>query len=62
MLVTASVGKKQEQRKTLSLVLTLVGLLNDLNSVCDQIFISPTIPTIDEVFSRLLHLDASAFT
>lgn len=40
------------------LVLTLVGLPNDVNSVCDQIMASPTVPTINELFYRLLHLEA----
>ena len=57
MPVTTDV-KKQEHRQTLLLVLTLAGLPPDNDSVRDQILASPTIPTIDELFSGLLRLAA----
>ena len=40
------------------LVLTLAGLPTDHNSVREQILASPTVPSIDELFSRLLRLAA----
>ena len=42
----------------MSLVLTLAGHPTDHNSVRDQILASPTVPSIDELFSRLLRLAA----
>ncbi|XP_070014030.1 uncharacterized protein [Nicotiana sylvestris] len=59
MPVSASIEKQQEQRQKMFLVLTLVGLLNDLDSVCDQILASQTVPTVDELFSRLLRFVAA---
>ncbi|XP_015161859.1 uncharacterized protein [Solanum tuberosum] len=58
MPVTTNVEKQQEHRQTLFLVLTLAGLPPDHDSVRDQILASPTIPTIDELFSRLLRVAA----
>ena len=54
MPVTTDVEKQQEHRQTLFLVLTLAGLPPDNDSLRDQILASPTVPTIDELFSRLL--------
>nr|XP_016438277.1 PREDICTED: uncharacterized protein LOC107764235 [Nicotiana tabacum] len=59
MSVSASVSKQQEQRQKMFLVLTLAGLPHDLDSVRDQILASPTVPTVDELFSRLLRLAAA---
>nr|XP_009790403.1 PREDICTED: uncharacterized protein LOC104237873 [Nicotiana sylvestris] len=59
MPVSASVAKQQEQRQKMFLVLTLAGLPNDLGSVRDQILASPTVPTVNELFSQLLHLAAA---
>ncbi|XP_015170714.1 uncharacterized protein [Solanum tuberosum] len=56
--ININVEKQQEQRQTLFLVLTLVGLPPDHDSVRDQILASPAVPTIDELFSRLLRLAA----
>ena len=58
MPVTTVVEKQPEHRQTLFLVLTLAGLPPDNDSVRDQILASPTIPTIDELFSGLLRLAA----
>ena len=58
MSVTTDLEKQQEHRQTLFLVLTLAGLPPDNDSVRDQILDSPTVPTIDELFSRLLRLAA----
>ncbi|XP_019255303.1 PREDICTED: uncharacterized protein LOC109233908 [Nicotiana attenuata] len=59
MPVSASIEKQQEQRQKMFLVLTLAGLPNDLDSVRDQILASPTVPTVDELFSRLLCVAAA---
>ena len=56
MLVTTNVDKQQEHKQTLFLVLTLVGLPPYHDLVRAQILASPSIPTVDELFSRLLHL------
>ncbi|XP_027769868.1 uncharacterized protein LOC114075622 [Solanum pennellii] len=58
MPVTTDVEKQQEHRQTLFLVLTLAGLPPNNDSVRDQILASPTVLTIDELFSRLLRLAA----
>uniref|UniRef100_M1DJ08 Integrase core domain containing protein n=1 Tax=Solanum tuberosum TaxID=4113 RepID=M1DJ08_SOLTU len=58
MPVTTNVEKQQEHTQTLFLVFTLAGLPPDHDSVRDQILASPTVPTIDELFSRLLRLAA----
>ena len=58
MSITTNIEKQQEHRQTLCLVLTLAGLSIDHDSVSDQILASPTIPTVDELFSRLLRLAA----
>ena len=39
-------------------MLTLAGIPTDHNSVLDQVLPSPTVPLIDELFSRLLRLAA----
>nr|XP_009757950.1 PREDICTED: uncharacterized protein LOC104210695 [Nicotiana sylvestris] len=59
MPVSTSIEKQQEQRQKMFLVLTLAGLPNDLDSARDQILANPTVPTVDELFSRLLRLAAA---
>ena len=61
MSITTNIEKQQEQKQTLFLVLILGGLSIDHNSVCDQILASPTVPSIDELFSHLLRLAASPY-
>ena len=41
------------------MVLTLIGLRLDLESVRDQILSSPSIPSLDDVFARLLRLSST---
>ncbi|XP_070040519.1 uncharacterized protein [Nicotiana tomentosiformis] len=41
------------------LILTLAGLPNDLDLVRDQILASLNVPTVDKLFSRLVHLAAA---
>ncbi|XP_070044859.1 uncharacterized protein [Nicotiana tomentosiformis] len=59
MPVSTSVEKQQEQQHKMFLVITLDGLPNDPDSVRDQILASPTVPIVDELFSRLLCLAAT---
>lgn len=54
--VTINVKKQQEQRQKLFLVLTLVGLPPDHDSVCDEILAGHAVPTIEYIFSHLLSL------
>lgn len=56
--ITTNEEKQQEHKHTVFLVFTLVGLPNDYDSVCVKILASPMVPTIDELFSRLLRLAA----
>ncbi|RVW39506.1 hypothetical protein CK203_085936 [Vitis vinifera] len=39
--------------------LTLMPFTNDLESVRDQILASPSVPSLDDVFARLLHLSST---
>ncbi|KAL6327598.1 hypothetical protein AAG906_021889 [Vitis piasezkii] len=41
------------------MVLTLIGLRPDLESVRDQILASPSVPSLDDVFARLLRLSST---
>ena len=41
------------------MVLTLIGLRPDLESVRDQILANPSIPSLDDVFARLLRLSST---
>lgn len=50
------IEKQQGQRQASFQFLTLIGLPTNLDSVCDQILVSPTVPTVDELFTRLLRL------
>ncbi|RVW79509.1 hypothetical protein CK203_050049 [Vitis vinifera] len=51
-------GAKTQQIQTnkFFMVLTLIGLHPDLESVRDQILASPSVPSLDDVFARLLRL------
>ena len=41
------------------MVLTLIGLRPNLESVQNQILASPSVPSLDDVFARLLHLSST---
>ncbi|KAF3643657.1 putative DDB1- and CUL4-associated factor 4-like [Capsicum annuum] len=56
MPVTTDIKKQQEHIQMLFLVLTLARLSTDHDAVRDQILASPTVPIIDELFSRVLCL------
>ena len=51
-------GAKAQQTQTdkFFMVLTLIGLRPNLESVRDQILASPSVPSLDDVFARLLRL------
>lgn len=53
-----SVENKLEQRQNMFLIVTLVGLLSDLDLVCNQILSSSIVPIVDNPFVRLLLLAA----
>ena len=41
------------------MVLTLIGLRPDLEFIRDQILASPSVPSLDDVFARLLRLSST---
>ena len=47
---------QQIQTAKFFMVLTLIGLRLDLESVQDQILVSPSVPSLDDVFAPLLRL------
>ena len=61
MPLTSDVGAQQTQIDKFFMVLTLIGLRPDLETVRDQILGSPSIPSLDDVFASpppyLFHLD-----
>ena len=52
--VTINLNEQKKQRDKLFMVLTLAGLRLDIEGVQTQILSSPTIPTVEEVFARIL--------
>ncbi|RVX01548.1 Retrovirus-related Pol polyprotein from transposon RE1 [Vitis vinifera] len=54
MPLTLDVGAQQTQLDKFFMVLTLIGLRSDLESVRDQILGSLSVPSLDDVFARLL--------
>ena len=59
MSFTNGVEAQQIQTDKLFMVLTLIGLRPDLESVRDQILASPSVPSLDDVFARLLRLSST---
>ena len=59
MPFTNGVEAQQIQIDKFFMVLTLIGLRPDLESVRDQILASPSVPSLDDVFARLLHLSST---
>ncbi|RVW73710.1 hypothetical protein CK203_054994 [Vitis vinifera] len=57
MPLTPDVGAQQTQLDKFFMVLTLIGLRPDLEPVRDQILGSSSIPSLDDVFARLLPLE-----
>ena len=59
MPLTSDVGAQQTQIDKFFMVLTLIGLRPDLETVRDQILGSPSIPSLDDVFARLLRISST---
>nr|CAN62317.1 hypothetical protein VITISV_026526 [Vitis vinifera] len=60
-LMTFTNGAEVQQIQTdkFFMVLTLIGLRPDLEFVRDQILASPSVPSLDDVFARLLRLSST---
>ncbi|RVX14206.1 Retrovirus-related Pol polyprotein from transposon RE1 [Vitis vinifera] len=59
MSFTNGAKAQQIQIDKFFMVLTLIGLRPDLESVRDQILASPSVPSLDDVFARLLRLSST---
>ena len=59
MPLISDVGAQQMQIDNFFMVLTLIGLLSDLETVRDQILGSPSVPSLDNVFARLLRISST---
>ena len=59
MPLTSDVGAQQMQADKLFMVLTLIGLRPDLETLRDQILSSPSVPSLDDVFAYLLHISST---
>ena len=59
MPLTSDVGAQQTRIDKFFLVLTLIGLRPDLETVRDQILGSPSVPSLDDVFARLLRISST---
>ena len=59
MPLTSDVGAQQTQIDKFFMVLTLIGLRSDFETVRDQILGSPSIPSLDDVFARLLCISST---
>ena len=51
---STNIETSQSKTNRAFMILTLIGLLSDLDTIQEQIFIGPFVPTFDEVFTRLL--------
>ena len=59
MPFTNGAEAKQIETDKFFMVLTLIGLRLDLESVRDQILASPSVLSLDDVFARLLRLSST---
>ena len=59
MPLTSDVGAQQTQIDKFFMVLTLIGLCPDLETVQDQILGSPSVPFLDDVFACLLRISST---
>nr|CAN80247.1 hypothetical protein VITISV_027801 [Vitis vinifera] len=59
MPLTTNVGDQRTQIDKFFMVLTLIGLRPDLETVRDQILGSPSVPSLDDVFARLLRISST---
>ncbi|RVX06284.1 hypothetical protein CK203_027475 [Vitis vinifera] len=59
MPLTTNVGDQRTQIDKFSMVLTLIGLHPNLETIRDQILGSSSVPSLDDVFARLLHISST---
>ena len=59
MPLTPDVGAQQTQLDKFFMVLTLIGLRPDLEPIRDQILGSSSVPSLDDVFARLLRISST---
>ena len=59
MPLTTDVGDQQTQINKFFMVLTLISLCPDLETVRDQILGSFSVPSLDDVFARLLRISST---
>nr|CAN66955.1 hypothetical protein VITISV_020634 [Vitis vinifera] len=59
MPLSTDVGDQRTQIDKFFMVLTLIGLLPDLETIRDQILGSSSVPSLDDVFARLLHISST---
>ncbi|RVW42526.1 Retrovirus-related Pol polyprotein from transposon TNT 1-94 [Vitis vinifera] len=59
MPLTPDVGAQQTQFDKFFMVFTLIGLRPDLESIRDQILGSSSVPSLDDVFARLLRISST---
>ena len=59
MPLTSDVGAQLMQIDKFFMVLTLIDLCSDLKTVRDQILGSPLVPSLDDVFARLLRISST---
>ncbi|RVW42969.1 hypothetical protein CK203_076273 [Vitis vinifera] len=59
MPLTPDVGAQQTQLDKFFMVLTLIGLRPDLDPIRDHILGSSSVPSLDDVFARLLRLSST---
>ena len=59
MPLTSDVGAQQTQIDKFFMVLIVIGLRPDLETVRDQILSSPSVPSLDDVFARLLRISST---
>ncbi|KAJ9671261.1 hypothetical protein PVL29_027310 [Vitis rotundifolia] len=59
MPLTTDVGDQRTQIDKFFMVLTLIALCPDLEIVCDQILGSSSVPSLDDVFARLLRISST---
>ncbi|RVW13831.1 Retrovirus-related Pol polyprotein from transposon RE1 [Vitis vinifera] len=59
MPLTPDVGAQQTQLDKFFMVLTLIGLRPDLEPIRDQILGSSLVPSLDDVFARLLRISST---
>ena len=59
MPLTTDVGDRRTQIDKFFMVLTLIGLRPDLETIRDQILGSSSVPSLDDVFARLLRISST---